>query len=301
MSKFGSLLRRLLRKSLPNRLLKFIRRALYQTWQGSITLRDGQEIQFLERATIAGGGHRYQQLQRDLNYLSQIGGIEYETTKEPETVEWLDRIPAGETLWDIGANVGSYSLYAAKQRDIEVLAFEPHYANFFALNENIRLSQIGDKVRAYCIAFSSEQILSPFYANHTVVGGSGSNLGTNVNDAGRRYEAQFVQGGLGMSLDAFTKTFGCIAPIAIKIDVDGLELAILRGANSLLREKSLRFVSVEMNDAREGDRDESVEIMRNSGFKLHGKFPTEKRRIGEYGFENSSSQVYNYQFERFSD
>jgi len=33
-------------------------------------------------------------------------------TKEPETIAWIDTFEPGETLWDIGANVGVYSLYA---------------------------------------------------------------------------------------------------------------------------------------------------------------------------------------------
>jgi len=37
--------------------------------------------------------------------------------KEPETLEWIDRIPRGSVLWDIGANVGLYSCYAAKARE----------------------------------------------------------------------------------------------------------------------------------------------------------------------------------------
>lgn len=299
MSNFQSRLRSLLRIVLPARLLRFVRSALYRTWEGVLSLPNGQEIQFLERATIHGGGNRYRQLERDLRYLLQDGAIPYKRTKEPETVLWLDRIPAGEVFWDIGANVGTYSVYAAKQRGLQVLAFEPHYANFFALNENIRLSQLGDNVKAYCIAFGSEQILTPFYASHTAVGGSGSNLGANVNDQGLRYEVQFVQGGLGMSLDAFTETFDCIPPTAIKIDVDGLELAILRGASSLLRERRLRFLSVEINDARKGPRDEALQVLSDAGFELRGKFPTEKRRIGEAGFESSLSQNYNFQLERF--
>ena len=36
-------------------------------------------------------------------------------TKEPETLDWIDGLPGGCTLWDVGANVGLYSVYAAKK------------------------------------------------------------------------------------------------------------------------------------------------------------------------------------------
>ncbi|MEX2311782.1 MAG: hypothetical protein WD624_04920, partial [Rhodospirillales bacterium] len=32
---------------------------------------------------------------------------------EPETIRWLDSLPAGSVLWDIGANVGAFTVYAA--------------------------------------------------------------------------------------------------------------------------------------------------------------------------------------------
>ena len=44
--------------------------------------------------------------------------------KEPETIEWIDSFKPGETLWDIGANVGIYSIYAGL-RGLNVLSFEP--------------------------------------------------------------------------------------------------------------------------------------------------------------------------------
>jgi len=34
-------------------------------------------------------------------------------TKEPEMIEWIDSIDSGSTFWDIGANIGLYSIYGA--------------------------------------------------------------------------------------------------------------------------------------------------------------------------------------------
>ena len=41
------------------------------------------------------------------------------STKEPETLEWIDDFPNYAILWDIGANIGLYSLYAAKKRIVK--------------------------------------------------------------------------------------------------------------------------------------------------------------------------------------
>ena len=40
-------------------------------------------------------------------------------TKEPETIEWINTFKSDETLFDVGANIGLYSIYAA-QRGIKV-------------------------------------------------------------------------------------------------------------------------------------------------------------------------------------
>ena len=45
-------------------------------------------------------------------------------------------MPADAVLWDIGADIGSYALYAAK-RGVRVLAFEPSAATLYALTRNI--------------------------------------------------------------------------------------------------------------------------------------------------------------------
>ena len=45
------------------------------------------------------------------------------STKEPETLEWIDGIPRGSVVWDIGANIGLYSCYCAKAKDCQVFAF----------------------------------------------------------------------------------------------------------------------------------------------------------------------------------
>src|SRR5690348_4941046 len=37
-------------------------------------------------------------------------------SKEPETIEWLDGLTADDVLWDVGANIGVFSLYAAAER-----------------------------------------------------------------------------------------------------------------------------------------------------------------------------------------
>ena len=59
--------------------------------------------------------------------------------KEPETIAWIDDMEPGEVLYDVGANVGVYALYAAS-RGIKVVAIEPVFENFSRLMQNIELN-----------------------------------------------------------------------------------------------------------------------------------------------------------------
>jgi FkbM family methyltransferase len=74
--------------------------------------------------------------------------------KEPATIRWIDTFAPGEVLWDIGANIGIYTLYAGVVKGIEVLAFEPAAFNHALLCDNIRLNGLEDRVAAYGLAFA---------------------------------------------------------------------------------------------------------------------------------------------------
>ena len=80
--------------------------------------------------------------------------VETFSTKEPETLEWLDRLPEACTLWDVGANVGLYSVYAAKKKNFRVIAFEPSVFNLELLARNLFLNDLQDKVTIAPFALS---------------------------------------------------------------------------------------------------------------------------------------------------
>ncbi len=60
--------------------------------------------------------------------------------KEPDMIRWLNTISRAAILWDVGANVGVFSLYAARMRRASVMAFEPLAANFHVLSRNIQIN-----------------------------------------------------------------------------------------------------------------------------------------------------------------
>ena len=60
-------------------------------------------------------------------------------SKEPETIKWIDEFKKGSTFFDIGANIGLYSIYAAEVKNSSVYAFEPSFFNLEFLARNILL------------------------------------------------------------------------------------------------------------------------------------------------------------------
>src|SRR5687767_9397515 len=67
--------------------------------------------------------------------------------KEPWTVAFIENMKRGDVLWDVGANVGSYSLIAAALGH-DVVAIEPGLANFKALIDNAQLNRSQGRIYA---------------------------------------------------------------------------------------------------------------------------------------------------------
>jgi FkbM family methyltransferase len=170
-------------------------------------------------------------------------------TKEPETLEWIDGFADGATLWDIGANVGLYSLYAAR-RGLTVLAFEPSAPNYYLLNRNIEANRFGRQVSAYCLAFGRVTGLDLFYMSGTELGGARNSFAEPIDWRGQPLQVAATQAMVGYSVDEFIQQFEPPFPSHIKIDVDGIEDRIIEGAPRTLADRRLKSLLVELDTAR---------------------------------------------------
>lgn len=142
-------------------------------------------------------------------------------------------------LYDIGANVGTYSIYAGLN-DIEVYAFEPEAQNYALLNQNIILNKLVN-VHAFCIALWDEQKLDYLNLSTTEVGGSLHSFSEELDYKLEEFEPVFKQGCIGMPLDAIELPL----PDHIKIDVDGFEHLVVKGGEETI--KQAKSVLVELN------------------------------------------------------
>ena len=199
---------------------------------------------------------------------------------EPETREWLDALPDDACVWDIGANIGIVSLYAALVPGRRVLAFEPAAASFAALNRNIALNRMADRVAAYCIAFSEETRLDTLNMARTSAGTSMHGFGTETDQFGRTIDTRFRQGAVGFSIDDFVATFAPPLPTHVKIDVDGIEAEILRGGRKTLSAPSVRSMIVEIEKDLESPRNrEILALVTGLGFVARPKASPELRNV----------------------
>ena len=197
-------------------------------------------------------------------------------SKEPATTTWVKGFEKDAVFWDIGANVGIYSLLAATTRDARVYAFEPYPPNFNNLIENISLNNLTEHVSTFCVAFAEKTCIDDFYVNRKWqgAGASGNAFGAAVDQKGKTFQAAERISTLGITIDHFIETFDVPCPQYLKIDVDGIELNILKGASKTLANPALRSVVVELEESRGSETSAAVAIMTAAGFRIHGTHRT---------------------------
>jgi FkbM family methyltransferase len=188
------------------------------------------------------------------------------STKEPETLTWLESIPEGAVIWDIGANVGLYSIYATKARDCRVFAFEPSVFNLELLARNIHLNGAQQMIIIVPVALSDALGPSLFRMSSTAWGGALSTFGQDFDQHGGKLNSIFEYQTMGMTMDEAMRLLSIPAPKFIKIDVDGIEHFILRGGRETL--KGVESVIVEIDDGFSEQAEETARHLENAGLTL---------------------------------
>ncbi len=212
-------------------------------------------------------------------------------SKETDTIRWIDGFEDRAVFWDVGANVGVYSLYAAARKRISVLSFEPLAANFHVLTNNINLNQLSDLITSYCIAFSGNTRLGFLNMASPEMGAAISQFG-RPSEMSQYWDGQTrasMHGMVGFTIDDFVSQFDPPFPNHMKIDVDGLEVPILAGARKTLSDPRLRSLVVELSLSRDRERSEARSFLEEAGFHFISRGVTQ-------GTETESAA--NHLFER---
>jgi len=145
---------------------------------------------------------------------------------------------------DIGANIGTYSVFAGKSC-IRTLAFEPIKSNFDSLVKNIELNNLQSYIDTFNVGLSNATEKSNFNFNKLNTGASSLyNLRSNAN--GVKCEVKLVVGD-----DLNDKYLAEAKHPIIKIDVEGMEIAVLDGLKILIQEKESLKIIIETKHSGE--------------------------------------------------
>lgn len=201
-------------------------------------------------------------------YSSLTGRGDYEARFSREL---LGAIHAGDTVWDVGANVGLYAARFADHGAANVVCFEPAPAAVAALQARFNQGPSADKrIRVMPIALSNQRSTAAFTADGT----SPNNQIVAAPNGGSTVEIQVYSG------DEAQTAFALPTPHVVKIDVEGFELEVIQGLSHVLASKTLRSVFVEVhfsllhNRGLDAAPARIVRILRAQGFKVHWADPS---------------------------
>ncbi len=200
---------------------------------------------------------------------------------EPDVWQSLmSQVRPGDRIADVGAFVGLYAIALAKRVGTtgRVFAFEPDRANYADLQEHIKLNDAASNTEAIQAAVGAEESHVQFVSNgiesHLVAGENG---GAPIEGA---YEVKCV------TLDSMFAESGLDI---LKIDVEGFEEDVLKGASRLFKDaaRKPRVIYVEVHPYAWppiGTTSESLlETLRTSGYTVKHVNGETVERIEEYG------------------
>ena len=179
-------------------------------------------------------------------WIDHAGRAIYETGwYEPDTVFAFQAIlKSGDTFLDIGASFGQYTLLASKIIGDagRVFAFEPDPVSFSWLAGNVRRNHLKNATLE-SIALGEQNDTLDLYV------GSPENLGTTSLRKQYNFSGRSVKVPV-RTLDEYCATQGITSVSAIKLDVEGAELLVLRGAERVLASRPTLIVEFEESNQR---------------------------------------------------
>ena len=217
------------------------------------------------------------------NYLTNWMSREF-FEKEPETIEWINNFKVFNDkkiiFWDIGANLGFYSIYAAKiHKNIDVVSFEPSSSNLRILSRNISINNLEDKIESILCLLGIKTLNFLFLERVNLEKVRVITLEKNIDFEGKIINQTNSYKLLGTSINKLIDLKILEIPNYIKIDVDGLEHIILSGASKCLNHGNLKGLQIEINENFAEQYLSILEIMKQNNFKLISKKRNENLEI----------------------
>lgn len=227
-----------------------------------------QLIESLNASLVAEGPHgvRYSH-----GTLTEYRRIMTQKPWDDPIADWVGAFSPSDVFFDIGANIGGFSLLAGRLHgdNLRVFSFEPGFETFAALTRNIFLNNLEQIVTPLQIALFDETGLKPFHYRKLSAGGASHAIGEPIDSKRRRFKPAAVQPVLTFRLDDLIERFALPRPTRIKVDVDGAESRVLAGAVHTLAGGPCE-IWVELSEAAQGDPAPAQvrRILTDLGFEL---------------------------------
>jgi FkbM family methyltransferase len=214
--------------------------------------------------------------------------------KEPDTTAWIDSFENNSCFIDIGSNIGVFSIYAALKKKCFVYSFDPSLNANFIFLMNIAKNKLKSKVFLHPVLLSNNQSSSQFLEtsipNDRLDNLSGfafmdgntnkPNLLKNLNHAN-----YFVP---SFKLDDFNFE----RPVDyIKIDVDGVELDVIKSGLNTINQSSVKSIMIELDRSDKKKYEEILSILNSSKFNLDETLNSISRKS-----KKRNNNVYNHFF-----
>jgi len=165
-------------------------------------------------------------------------------------LDLIDELQPGDIVFDIGANIGMYTIVVAKAlKEGSVIAFEPHPPNRDRLERNAELNRVGDCVSVCDVALSNETAtvsLTDKYgksADNDAVSGTLSITEQTTDEL----TVNSVPG------DSLVASGRCPQPSVLKIDVEGAEPLVIDGLTQTLQDPTCRVIYCEVHTTEVGN------------------------------------------------
>jgi len=208
-----------------------------------------------------------------------------EHSKEDNIKEYINSLPKNSIFYDLGANLGWFSLYAASL-ELKVYAFEVDKDNFFGLQENIKANpNIANNIFSFNQGIADKkQKVNLRLGYNSSIGGHHKTLEIpNFSASNSIIENNKIEITVD-SLDNIIKNQNLPYPDHLKVDIDGSEYAFLLGANETLKQAKSMVIEFWIDSEY---YNKSIDILKSFGFKLKTTYPIP----GE-------NDLYNFVFEK---
>ncbi len=194
------------------------------------------------------GKKRFQTLFEKIHYLGLLGmnynNAEFETNGELHLIQYLRKQSSTKTdmlLFDVGANVGNYAanLLESFGNKATIYCFEPSHLTFQALH---RRFEQNPQIRCFHTGMGEENAQLMLYSNKDLSGFAS----VYQRDLAQHQEVMNQSEEVSIqTLDNFCNTQKISHIDFLKLDVEGHELAVLKGAKQLLKDKKIASLQFE--------------------------------------------------------